>query len=191
VGREAELARAAALLAEARLLTLTGPGGVGKTRLAVQLASVVADQFPDGVWFVDFSSLADGNFVWDKVAATVGAPEPGAGSGLADTVGRHLAPRQALMVLDNCEHVVELAAEVAASLLTAAPALKVITTSREPLGVGGELTWAVPPLIETDAVELFTDRGRQVNRGSLVNCCGNYDRADLWEVVLMFGTVAR
>jgi len=68
VGREVELAPAAALLAEARMLTLTGPGGAGKTRLAAQLASVVADQFPDGVWFADFSALADGKFVWDEVA---------------------------------------------------------------------------------------------------------------------------
>src|SRR5579859_321880 len=72
IGREAELARAAALLAEARLLTLTGPGGAGKTRMALQLASAVADQFPDGVWFVDLSPLADGTFVWDQVAMALG-----------------------------------------------------------------------------------------------------------------------
>jgi len=162
VGREAELARAAALLAEARLLTLTGPGGSGKTRLAVQLASVVADQFLDGVWFVDFSPLADGTFVWDQVAMTLGVKDPGRGKTWAETVGRFLAPRHALLVLDNCEHLVESAAEVTNALLAAAPGLKVVATSREPLGVGGELTWAVPVLSEVDGVELFADRARHV-----------------------------
>src|SRR6266851_1970320 len=88
VGREAELARAAALLAQGRLLTLIGPGGAGKTRLAVQLAGVIADQFPDGVWFVDFSPLADGKFVWDQVAMTLGVKDPGRGKTWAETVGR-------------------------------------------------------------------------------------------------------
>ena len=161
VGREAELAEAAALLGEARLLTLTGSGGAGKTRLALRLASAVAANFPDGVWFVDLSPLSGGEFVWDQVAMTLGVKEPGGGRTLADAVGRRLATRQALVVLDNCEHVVESAAEVAASLMAAAPALKVVATSREPLGVGGEMTWGVPPLIEADGLELFTDRARQ------------------------------
>jgi len=75
VGRETELARAAALLAEARLLTLTGPGGAGKTRLALRLASAVAKDFPDGVWFVDFSPLSGGEFVWEQVAITLGVKD--------------------------------------------------------------------------------------------------------------------
>jgi predicted ATPase/DNA-binding CsgD family transcriptional regulator len=162
IGREAELNRAAALLADARLLTLTGPGGAGKTRLALQLASAVADQFADGVWFVDFSPLPDGQFVWDRVAITLGVKEPGLGRTLAEAVGRHLAPSQALVLLDNCEHLVAPAAEVAAALLTAAPALKIIATSREPLAVPGEVSWALPSLSEPDAIELFSDRARQV-----------------------------
>src|SRR6266487_1175163 len=161
VGREAELAKAAALLAEARLLTLTGAGGAGKTRLAVQLASVVAGQFPDGVWFVDFSPLSGGQFAWDQVALTLGVKEPGSGRSLAEAVGRHLSARRALVALDNCEHLVESAAEIAAELLAAAPELKIVATSREPLEVGGEVTWAVPPLTEADSVELFTDRARR------------------------------
>jgi len=161
VGRETELAQSAALLAEARLLTLTGPGGAGKTRLALRLAAAVAEHFGDGVWFVDFSPLSGGEFVWDQVAITLGVKEQGPGVTLAEAVGRYLAPRQALVVLDNCEHVVEAAAGVTASLLAAAPALKVAATSREPLGVGGEVTWAVPPLGDADAVELFTDRARR------------------------------
>jgi predicted ATPase/DNA-binding CsgD family transcriptional regulator len=162
VGREAELDRASVLLAHGRLLTLFGPGGAGKTRLAVQLASVVADHFPDGVWFVDFSPLADGTFVWDQVAMTLGVKDPGRGKTWAETVGRFLAPRKALLVLDNCEHLVGSAAEVTNALLAAARGLKVVATSREPLGVAGELTWAVPVLSEVDGVELFTDRARHV-----------------------------
>ena len=161
VGRESELSEAAALLAEARLLTLTGPGGAGKTRLALRLATVVAEQFADGVWFVDLSALSGGEFVLDKVAITLGVKEPRAGRTLAEAISRYLARRQALLLLDNCEHVVESAAKVLSDLLAAAPALKVVATSREPLGVGGEVTWAVPPLNDADAVELFSDRARQ------------------------------
>ncbi len=161
VGRESELAEAAALLAETRLLTLTGPGGAGKTRLALRLASAAAREFPDGVWFVDFSPLSGGEFVLDRVALTLGVKEPGRGKTLAEAVGRYLAHRQALLVLDNCEHVVESAAKVLGGLLAAAPLLKVVATSREPLGVGGEVTWTVPPLSDADAVELFRDRARQ------------------------------
>jgi predicted ATPase/DNA-binding CsgD family transcriptional regulator len=160
IGREAELTEAAALLGEARLLTLTGPGGAGKTRLALKLATAVAEAFPDGVWFIDLSSLSGGEFVLDRVAVSLHVKEPGRGKTLAEAVSRFVARRRALVVLDNCEHVVESAAEVTAGLLAAAPALKIVATSREPLGVGGEVTWAVPPLSEADGVELFSDRAR-------------------------------
>ena len=161
VGREAEVAEVAALLAETRLLTLTGPGGAGKTRLALRLVASVAGRSPDGVWFVDFSPLSGREFVWDRVASTLGLREPRAGTTWAQSVGRSLARRKFLLVLDNCEHVVESAAEVTAELLAAAPALKIIATSREPLGVEGEVTWVVPPLSEADGVDLFIDRARQ------------------------------
>jgi predicted ATPase/DNA-binding CsgD family transcriptional regulator len=161
VGREAELAEAATLLAATRLLTLTGPGGAGKTRLALELASGLAGRFPDGVWFVDLAPLTDGGFVWDQVAITLGVTEPGGGQTLERGVAEHLAQHVALVVLDNCEQVVQSAAEVAAGLLTAATAVKLIATSREPLGVGGEVTWVVPPLSDGDGVELFNDRARQ------------------------------
>ncbi len=184
VGREVELADAAALLAENRLLTLTGPGGTGKTRLAVQLASAAAADFPDGVWFADLSPLSGGEFVWDRVALTLGVKEPGPGRTWADAVGHHLGARQALLVLDNCEHVVETAAAVVASVLMSAPSTKVVTTSRQPLGVAGEVTWAVPPLVEADAVELFNDRARQAlpqfrlhddQRAAVVEICNRLD----------------
>jgi predicted ATPase len=155
VGRKAELVEASALLAGNRLLTLTGPGGAGKTRLALRLASAVAEDFPDGVWFVDFSPLSGGEFVLDQVATALAVRDPGRGRTVAQAVARRLAQRQVLLVFDNCEHVVDTAAEVTAGLLTAAPALKVVATSREPLSVGGEVTWTVPPLSEEEAVELF------------------------------------
>ena len=90
VGREAELARAAGLLTGTRLLTLTGPGGAGKTRLALRLASATAGEFPDGVWFTDFSPLSDGEFVWNQVAVTLGVKEPGSGLTLAEAVCGYL-----------------------------------------------------------------------------------------------------
>jgi len=132
VGREAELSEAAALLGEARLLTLTGPGGAGKTRLAVRLAASVTEHFPDGVWFVDFSPLPGGEFVWDEVANTLGVNASGPGTTVAETVGRHLAAHRALVVLDNYEHVVESVPVVTAMLLAAAPARKILCTSRKP-----------------------------------------------------------
>lgn len=184
VGREAELAQVHALLARSRLLTLTGPGGAGKTRLALQLASAAASDFPDGVWFADLSSLSGGEFVWDRVALTLGVKEPGPGRTWADTVGHRLETGQTLLVLDNCEHVVETAAEVVASVMASAPGAKVVTTSREPLAVAGEVTWAVPPLIEAEAVELFTDRAQQARpqlmlsddeRAAVVDICRRLD----------------
>jgi predicted ATPase/DNA-binding CsgD family transcriptional regulator len=160
IGREAELAGAAALLADARLLTVTGPGGCGKTRLALRLADVHADHFPDGVCLVGLASLSGGEFVTAEVAMTLGVDEPERGSTLVEALCRRLASWRGLIVLDNCEHVAAAAAELAARLLAAAPDLKIIATSREPLGVGGEMTWAAPTMSEADAVELFIDRAR-------------------------------
>ncbi len=160
VGREAELAQAAGLLAAARLLTLTGPGGCGKTRLALRLATAEAERFPDGLWFVDLAALTDADYVLGEVAMTIGVEEPERRITLQEALSRYLARRQALVVLDNCEHVVAAAAAVAARLLDAAPELTVLATSREPLGVGGEVTWAVPALGDADGVALFTDRAR-------------------------------
>jgi predicted ATPase len=88
VGRESELAQALDLLADARILTLTGPGGAGKTRLALRLASTVAERFPGGVWFADLSTLSDGQFIWDQVGTALGVGEPGMGESWAEAVGR-------------------------------------------------------------------------------------------------------
>src|SRR6266704_1152769 len=100
VGREAELAQVLSLLAGTRLLTLTGPGGAGKTRLALQLASAAASDFSDGVWFADLSPLSSAEFVWDRVALALGVKEPAPGRTWAEAVGHYLQARQALFVLD-------------------------------------------------------------------------------------------
>jgi predicted ATPase/DNA-binding CsgD family transcriptional regulator/tetratricopeptide (TPR) repeat protein len=160
VGREAELAEAAALLVGARLLTLTGPGGAGKTRLALELAAQLVERFSDGWTFVDLSPLHGGEFIWEEVASAAGVTNPGSGPRWSTAAINHMAPRQALVVLDNCEHVAASAAEVAAELLIAAPRLKIVATSREPLGVAGEVTWSVPPLSDQDGPALFTERAR-------------------------------
>ena len=162
VGRQAELSRAASLLVGARLLTFIGPGGSGKTRIALRLAGESVDHYSDGVWFVDLASLPSGEFVIGAVALVLDVGEPERGSTLDEVVSRRVAGWRALIVLDNCEHVAAAAADLGARLLAAAPNLQVIATSREPLGVGGEAICILPPMSESDAVDLFTDRARNV-----------------------------
>ncbi|WP_141580009.1 BTAD domain-containing putative transcriptional regulator [Actinomadura sp. WMMA1423] len=139
IGREGAVERGRALLAEHRLVTLTGPGGVGKTRLAVEIAARSAADHPDGVWMVD---LATGDDVAGQVARALGLREESAGRPLADA----LRGRRALLVLDDCERVLEPVAELAGRLLADAPGLRVLATSREPLGIAGERLQVVPPL---------------------------------------------
>jgi non-specific serine/threonine protein kinase len=172
VGRETETADVARLVRAARLVTLTGPGGIGKTRLALAAASDELARFPDGVWFVDLAALTDADLVPRSVASVVGVKEE-PGEDLADALTGHLATRTALIVLDNCEHLVAACAAVVQTVLRAAPNVSVLATSREPLGVGGETTWRVPPLTvpgerdagagSSDSVRLFVDRARLVN----------------------------
>jgi predicted ATPase len=161
VGRERELEEVAALLDAAPLVTLTGVGGAGKTRLATEAAHRAAGRFPDGLFFVDLAPLADPALVAPAFAAAVGAvdlrDEP-----LADLVVRTLSGRRALVVVDNCEHVRDACAGVVAPLLRACPELRVLATSRAPLGLYGERELPVPPLDEDPAVRLFVDRARQV-----------------------------
>jgi predicted ATPase/DNA-binding CsgD family transcriptional regulator len=157
VGRRAELDELRALLPENRLLTILGPGGIGKTRLALEVAS--AGTYRDGAWFVDLAPLTSGERVWNVVASALGVRES-ATEPLADTVLRHLARREGLVVLDNCEHVVEAVAEAVEALLHRCVHLRIVATSREPLSVYGEMTWRTPPLRHDDAVGLFTERAR-------------------------------
>ncbi|MFF4315963.1 BTAD domain-containing putative transcriptional regulator [Streptomyces sp. NPDC001507] len=162
VGREPELARIAAGLAASRLLTLTGPGGAGKTRLAIE----AAQQHP-GACFVELAPLTDGAAIPYAVLAALGVRE-GLRSPAADTTDRLLAAleeRELLLVLDNCEHLVEEAARLTALLLAACPGVRVLATSRESLGITGEVLVPVPPLPPEPAVRLFLDRARAVRPG--------------------------
>jgi predicted ATPase/class 3 adenylate cyclase len=144
VGRDPELAEAAGLLASTRLLTLTGPGGTGKTRLSIQLASIVSDDFPDGVFFIALEPIRDPMLVASRIASTVGVAE-GGGRPIAETLGEWLSDRVTLLVLDNFEQVAG-AAPLVADLLRAAPGLKVLVTSRAALRVYGEQEYPVPGL---------------------------------------------
>jgi predicted ATPase/DNA-binding CsgD family transcriptional regulator len=171
VGRRAELAAVSALLGGRRLVTLTGVGGSGKTRLAAQLAADQADRWPDGVWWVELEAVTDPAEVAEVAAATIGAlVEPVQGPLRSLTV--QLRGRRTLVCLDNCEQVVEGAAEVAQTLLRSGAGVTVLTTSREPLGVAGETVWQMPPLSEDDALALFLERASLVRPGFTLDAPG-------------------
>jgi predicted ATPase/DNA-binding SARP family transcriptional activator len=145
VGRESELQEILAALARSRLLTLTGPGGTGKTRLALAAAGSARQSFPAGVCWVELAALDDGSVVATEVAARLGAPE-NPGRDAAAAVAEHVGTNQVLLVLDNCEHLTSATADLAERLLAACPALTILATSREVLSVDGERSWPVPPL---------------------------------------------
>lgn len=153
VGRSAELKEVEQLLATPHLLTLTGPGGTGKTRLALQLAAEVLGNFPDGVWLVELAPLADPSLVPQSVAGVLGVSQFG-GRPVLEALNEFLRSKQLLLVLDNCEHLIEDCAMLASRLLRAAPALKIVATSREPLGIAGETIYRVPSLDLPDSPEL-------------------------------------
>jgi predicted ATPase/DNA-binding winged helix-turn-helix (wHTH) protein len=159
-GRERDVAAVREGLAVSRLVTLTGPGGIGKTRLALEAASGLVPDFPAGVWVVELASVADPSGVPHAVAAALGVRE---GADAVGSLRAWLADRRLLVVLDNCEHVVEAAAALVADLLRAGGGLRVLATSREALAVPGEAVRAVQPLAEADAVGLFLDRARLRN----------------------------
>ena len=173
IGRAGPLREVAVLLEEHRLVTVTGPGGVGKTRLAGQVARAVAGRFADGAWLAELAPVQAGAQVAEAVAAALGVREqPGVPAG--EALALVLARRQLLVVLDNCEHVIGAAAELCAALLAACDDLRVLATSREPLAVAGEARYRLGPLALPDpgdpaegagaeAVRLFADRARLVD----------------------------
>ena len=161
VGRDTELARMRELLADNRLVTLTGAGGAGKTRLAIQVADQLAAEFGDGVWYVDLAPITDPDVVPIVAARAFGLPDQ-PGRSTMDTIARFVAERQMLVVLDNCEHLLDACAALIVALLGAATRLTLLATSREAIGVAGEVGWRVPSLSLVDeAIELFTDRARR------------------------------
>ncbi len=164
VGREALVGEVAEVVRAGRLVTLTGPGGVGKTRLAIEVGAELAGEFPDGVWIVELASVVGNDSVPAAIATALGITPQG-DQPLLDTVAESLAARRLLLVLDNCEHVVDAAAVAVAALLGRSGTTKVLATSRERLGTEGEHAFAVVPLsleggATSDAVTLFVDRAR-------------------------------
>ena len=170
IGREGELEQLREAVHAHRLVTLVGPGGAGKTRLAMEAAAVLREEHRDGAWLVELAGVAEPEGVAPAVAVALGASasavpgRPPAGS-TVELIVRHLAGRSLLVVIDNCEHVIAQAAALADTLVGSLPALRLITTSREPLGVPGEVLVAVGGLAPPDAVELFAERARAVRPG--------------------------
>jgi predicted ATPase/DNA-binding CsgD family transcriptional regulator len=166
VGREQLVADVADLVRERRLVTLTGVGGVGKTRLALEVGTDTAGEFPDGVWLIELASVADPDSIPAAIAAVLGVT-PRADLALIATVAEALSGRRLLLVLDNCEHVLGAAATAAGAILARSRDVRILATSREGLAVEGEAVLTVPPLLLTggetsDAVALFIDRARAV-----------------------------
>ena len=173
IGRADVVREVAGLLGEFRLVTVTGPGGVGKTRLAGEVAWQVADRFADGVWLAELAPVQDPAQVAAVVAAALGVRDQ-TGMPAAEALAQVLARRQLLLVLDNCEHVRAAAAKLGRELLLAADDVRILATSREPLGISGEARYRLPPLtvplpgdpdgiVRSEAIALFTDRARRAD----------------------------
>jgi non-specific serine/threonine protein kinase len=176
LGREETLGAVQKVLDASRLVTLTGPGGVGKTRLALQVAADRIERHPDGVWLVELGGLADPELVPQAVRSALGVPEQPGRPAVTALTG-YLERRDVLLVLDNCEHLIDAAAGLVKTLLGASPQVRVLATSRQPLNVPGEVSWPVPPLtlppsdeaVEVrnapEAVVLFVERAHAADPG--------------------------
>lgn len=192
VGREADVEELVELLSVARLVTLCGAGGIGKSRLAVRTAGQVAPEFPGGVWLVELAEVVQDELIVPRVASVLGVKaEPS--RPLADTLLDAIGDRRLLLIVDNCESLIEEAARFCRTLLTVCPEVRVLTTSREPLRVAGETVWRVPPLklppsdahdVRTsEAVRLFVDRAAAASRGFTVTRRNAAEIASLCEAL--------
>ena len=175
IGRLREIVEIRELLEKTRLVTLSGPGGIGKTRLALELAAELSGEYENGVWLVELASLADAGLVPQTVASTLGVREQ-SGRSITDTVVEYCKSRRLLLVLDNCEHLIAACAYLTDTLLRHSATVRVLTTSREPLAIAGETVFRVPSLgvpdpqrlpdldglAKHEAIELFADRARAV-----------------------------
>ncbi len=178
IGREKEMAAVIHLLQTARLVTLTGPGGTGKTRLALRVAGDLLDQYEDGVWLVELAPLADPALVSTIAARALGLREL-SGAQMMTLLQEYLEHKQVLLILDNCEHVIDACARLSDTLLQACPKLSILTSSREALGIAGEVPYRVPPLTlpetaeslpvemlgQYEAIWLFVERAATVSPG--------------------------
>src|SRR5271155_70330 len=169
IGRESEVAELQTTLKAHRLVTLTGVGGVGKTRLALEVAARLVDEFPDGVWFFELAAVTDPASVPDAVAAVLGITQQ-PGMSVSESVAAALEGRMRLLVFDNCEHVRDAAADLVESILSQSATVRILATSREGLGIPDEQVWLVPSLdlgagIDSAAVDLFVERARSVASG--------------------------
>jgi len=173
IGREREQQQVKAALNKARLLTLTGIGGMGKSRLALQIAADIINEYADGVWLIELAPISDRNRVPQAVASVLGVKEE-TGRALIDSLAAHVRERQLLLVLDNCEHLVAACAELVQQLLQAGPGVRILASSREPLNIAGETIYTVPPLsvpgqdsrkgadsiMQFEAARLFVERAK-------------------------------
>lgn len=175
VGRDDEMVGVARALTESRLVTLTGAGGVGKTRLAIQVAAESLSRFAEGVWLCELAATTDPDLLGQLLVAALGV-RPRPGRSLAESVCDYLSGKQALIILDNCEHLLDAVARIAEAILLADPGVRVLATSREPLGVAGERVLRVPPLrvateskleaiAACEAVQLFMERAGATRPG--------------------------
>ncbi|HEU0303787.1 MAG TPA: adenylate/guanylate cyclase domain-containing protein, partial [Gaiellaceae bacterium] len=169
LGRERELTEVVGMLENARLLTLTGPGGTGKTRLALQAAGAVADAFPDGVYWVPLAPLRDPRLVLESASQAVGA---------ADSLVEHLGDMRLLLLFDNFEQLIDAAADLG-SVVAACPNVTLVVTSRELLRVQGEMEYAVPPLAQSEAVALFCQRAQIERSREITELCARLDNLPL------------
>lgn len=169
VGRKAELNDVRRLLSDKRLVTLTGPDGMGKSRLALQIGAQIAHEFTYGRWYCDLATVTDRDCVSISMLNALGLPvQPGLSA--IDTLVGVINDARVLLVLDHCEHLLDACAAIIDSLLRSCPRLTILTTSTEAIGLAGELTWRVPPLsLTNDAIELFVDRARRVRSDFAIN----------------------